>query len=116
MKVRTLLAAMCVMGGMTAAVPSQASESRATAPIVMAQAVSVEINQRPRVRERTVVRRTTVVRHRGPSARRAVIVRHDRGLHRGWRHAPAYGARRTTVIKKRGPLGTRSTTVIRERQ
>ena len=48
--------------------------------------------------------------------RKKVIVRHDRGLHRGWRHSRHYGARKTVVIKKKqGQHGTviKKKTVIR---
>jgi hypothetical protein len=50
------------------------------------------------------VRKKVVVRHRGDSVRRKVVIRRgDQGLHRGWRHSRHYGATRSkTVIKHRG--------------
>lgn len=112
--IKTCTLAACLIAGAFFAAPAQA-ELRAE-PMVVAQSVNVNVSGEPRVRHRTVVRERTVIRRHHPRARTAVIIRHDRGLHRGWRHAPAYGARRTVIVKKRGPLGMhRSTTVIRER-
>jgi hypothetical protein len=39
-------------------------------------------------------------RHRG--ATKKVIIRRDRGLHRGWAHSRHRGANKTVIIKKRG--------------
>ena len=36
--------------------------------------------------------------------RKKVVVRHDRGLHRGWSHSRHYGAnKKVVVVKKKGP-------------
>jgi hypothetical protein len=50
------------------------------------------------------VRKKVVVKRRGDTVRRKVVIRSgDRGLHRGWRHSRHYGATRSkTVIKHRG--------------
>ncbi len=109
---KSLIAAGVLLAGLSATAGAKAAEAQQAAPIVVAQAVRVEVGS-PRAHRRTVVRRT-VVERRGPRVRRTTVIRHDRGLHRGWRHAPAYGARRTTVVKKRGPLGRTKTTIIRE--
>jgi hypothetical protein len=39
-------------------------------------------------------------------ARKRVIVRHDSGLHRGWRHSRHYGTNKTKLVVKRGDSRT----------
>ena len=110
---KSLVAAGLMLAGLSVTGAAKAAEAQQSAPIVVAQTFRVEVGSQPRAQRRTVVRRT-VVERRGPRVRRTTVIRHDRGLHRGWRHAPAYGARRTTIVKKRVPLGRTKTTVIRE--
>lgn len=96
MLAKSLVAADMLLAGLSVTGAARASEAQQPAPIVVAQTFRVEVGSQPRAQRRTTV------------------IRHDRGLHRGWRHAPAHGARRTTIVKKRGPLGRTKTTVIRE--
>ena len=108
MFIKSTIAACCLFASFTCA---QAAESTSSAPIVVAQSVDIRVGTEPRAGRPHHMRRT-VVRTEGPRYRRGVVVRHDRGMHRGWRHAPAYGARRTTIIKKTGPLGLRRTKTV----
>ena len=47
--------------------------------------------------------------------KKKVVIRHDRGLHRGWSHSRHYGAMKTKVVKKTGHGKTviKKKTVIR---
>ena len=90
-KLALLAASVAVLGF---APPSFASDSAAQGRVQLAQAagVSVSVGDGPRVR-------TGVVVHE----------RHDRGLHRGWRHHNAR-ADHVVIVKKRKPA--RKTVII----
>ena len=42
-----------------------------------------------------------------------VVVRRDRGLHRGWRHSRHYGATKKVVIKRSGNRVVKKTVITR---
>lgn len=86
-KLALMLASVAVVGFAT---PSFASDSAAQGRVQLAQAVgvSVGVGDGPRVRSRTVIR-------------------HDRGLHRGWRH---HARGDVVIVKKRKPA--RKTVII----
>jgi hypothetical protein len=42
-----------------------------------------------------------------------VVVRRDRGLHRGWRHSRHYGATKKVVIKRTGDRVVKKTVITR---
>ncbi len=79
MNMTAMIAAGCLVAGMTFFGAAQAVETSSAKAIVMAQSLNVEVNGSPRVRSRTVIRRHAVD-HRGPRADRTVMVRRDRGL------------------------------------
>jgi hypothetical protein len=49
---------------------------------------------------------TVKVRHGHARHATKMIVRRDRGLHRGWAHSRHYGATKKVVIKRAGPRHT----------
>jgi hypothetical protein len=88
-KLALMLASVAVVGFAT---PSFASDTAAQDRVQLAQAagVSVSVGDGPRVRSGVVVRE-----------------RHDRGLHRGWRH---HARGDVVIVKKRKPA--RKTVII----
>ncbi len=101
---KSFFTACCLLAGIAGAGAANAQHAQSE-PIVVAQAVNIQIGAQP---GRPGMRRGMMRRDR-------VMIRHDRGLHRGWRNGRGYGARRTTIIKKRGPLGITRKTVIETR-
>ena len=90
-------------------VPFAAGAAPATDRVQLAQAdVTVK-----KVTRSHGMRKKVVIKQRGDRVRRKVVIRHDRGLHRGWRHSRHYGATRSkTVIKQRG----NGTTIIKKKR
>ena len=96
---KKLALAMAAAAAMAFSAPAFAANDAAPARMQLAQA---DVKVKVKSGDRRVVRKK-------------VIVRHDRGLHRGWRHSRHYGARKTVVVKRQGPHGTvvKKKTVIR---